>query len=194
MTLRTVISNDWWQDPVTSQGKEKRCRNYMRQLCHAVAALHARNIVHRDLKPENIMIDIDDNLKLIDFGLAGPASVTMGDVKGTIWYGAPETFDGKVTNLKAVDVWAIGCIWVEFMTGEPMFPGNNDDDMRQRFEAHQNKTSNLLADCYKLALNPLTDCYKQTSTEPWRQITNAMLQSDPSKRLTINEILNKGYF
>jgi len=89
-----------------------------------LGALHARGIVHRDVKPSNVMLDSKGSAALTDFGLArGPAYTvltTPGQVLGTLDYMAPELIEGKLAT-PATDVYALGCLAYECLTGTPPF-------------------------------------------------------------------------
>ncbi|THU72318.1 hypothetical protein C4D60_Mb04t10840 [Musa balbisiana] len=90
------------------------------------------NVFHRDLKPKNILANADCKLKICDFGLArvafndAPSAIFWTDYVATRWYRAPElcgSFFSKYTP--AIDIWSIGCIFAEMLTGKPVFPGKN---------------------------------------------------------------------
>lgn len=72
-------------------------------------------------------------LKICDFGFARtlikPENVQFTDYVSTRWYRAPELLVGDTNYGKAVDVWAIGCIFMELITGKPLFPGDSDYEM-----------------------------------------------------------------
>jgi serine/threonine protein kinase len=93
-----------------------------------MAAAHARTIVHRDLKPANIMLD-GDTPKIVDFGiattLAEASARTTGTRLGTPAYMAPEQLSGGVIA-PCVDIWALGVILFEAVTGRLPFEGFND--------------------------------------------------------------------
>jgi serine/threonine-protein kinase len=99
-------------------------------LCDALEYIHSEGVVHRDLKPENIMIDGQDRIKLIDFGIAGRSGarrLTFGklsQVMGTPDYIAPEQIQGKRGDART-DVYALGVMLYEMLTGETPFPGSN---------------------------------------------------------------------
>jgi serine/threonine-protein kinase len=100
------------------------------RICGALAYIHNRGVVHRDLKPENIMIDVADGVKLIDFGIAGRSSsrqLTFGNlsqVMGTPDYISPEQVGGKPGD-KRSDIFALGVMLYEMLTGEAPFRGSN---------------------------------------------------------------------
>ncbi|XP_067935463.1 cyclin-dependent kinase-like 4 [Watersipora subatra] len=92
---------------------------------------HSHGIIHRDIKPENILISKSGVVKLCDFGFARPLSSTgenYTDYVATRWYRAPELLVGDTKYGKAVDMWAIGCLIAELLTGDPIFPGDSDMD------------------------------------------------------------------
>jgi serine/threonine protein kinase len=93
-----------------------------------MAAAHARTIVHRDLKPANIMLD-GDTPKIVDFGiattLAEASARTTGTRLGTPAYMAPEQLSGGVIA-PCVDIWALGVILFEAVTGRLPFEGFDD--------------------------------------------------------------------
>ena len=138
-------------DDVDGAGLPKEdVRSYVRQLCVAVAFVHASGYVYRDIKPENMLITEDKTLKLCDFGFARRVEGTKGEVLtdyvATRWYRAPELLlgqpyaaaDGAVTRTgygKPVDMWAIGCLMGELTDGEPLFPGDSDVDQLRLLQA-----------------------------------------------------------
>ena len=99
-------------------------------ICDALAYCHRNGVVHRDLKPENIMVDDQDQIKLIDFGIAGLAGSRrltfskLSQVMGSPDYIAPERVKGSRGDGR-VDVYAIGVIFYEMLTGDTPFSGPN---------------------------------------------------------------------
>ncbi|KAI4313784.1 hypothetical protein L6164_026738 [Bauhinia variegata] len=105
---------------------------FLYQLLRALKYIHSANVFHRDLKPKNILANADCKLKICDFGLARPSfgdtpsTIFWTDYVATRWYRAPElcgSFFSKYTP--AIDIWSIGCIFAEMLTGKPLFPGKN---------------------------------------------------------------------
>uniref|UniRef100_A0A3P9B4Y9 Protein kinase domain-containing protein n=1 Tax=Maylandia zebra TaxID=106582 RepID=A0A3P9B4Y9_9CICH len=96
-------------------------RPILGQLTNALSHLGSVGMVHADLKPGNIMVvnrhESPIKVKLIDFGLACPASAVMpGDRVGTVGYCAPEVMLGLPYN-EAIDMWSLGLVAVELATG-----------------------------------------------------------------------------
>lgn len=88
-------------------------------------------IVHRDVKPENILVSNQGVIKLCDFGFARLVSSggeTYTDYVATRWYRAPELLVGDTHYGRPVDIWAVGCLFAEIMSGDPLFPGESDID------------------------------------------------------------------
>ncbi|MCS6914413.1 MAG: protein kinase [Myxococcota bacterium] len=106
-------------------------------LCDGLAAAHAGGVIHRDLKPENIFLvrrgDNPEFPKILDFGLAKMTSMPMegganhktrtGSVLGTPHYMAPEQCEGRTTVDARADIYSLGCILFQMVTGELPFPG-----------------------------------------------------------------------
>jgi eukaryotic-like serine/threonine-protein kinase len=99
-------------------------------VCDALDYIHSQGVVHRDLKPENIMVDADDNIKLIDFGIAGNAGsrrltfAKLSNVMGTPDYISPEQVKGKRGDGRS-DIYAVGVMLYEMLTGKMPFSGSN---------------------------------------------------------------------
>lgn len=100
------------------------------RICAALEYIHSHGIVHRDLKPENIIVDADDSIKLIDFGIAGNAGsrrLTFGKLSNTMGtpdYISPEQVKGKRGDARS-DLFALGVMLYEMLTGRAPFEGSN---------------------------------------------------------------------
>ena len=89
-----------------------------------------------NIRPRNILINEDCKLKIADFGLAriynesnNTSIANMTDYITTRWYRAPEVIVGFPSYTFSVDIWAVGCILVELITRQPLFPGS--DSLKQ---------------------------------------------------------------
>ncbi|WP_253895934.1 serine/threonine-protein kinase, partial [Corallococcus exercitus] len=117
--------------PGTGAASVARVRELLTGLCPAVARVHAVGLAHRDLKPENIFLREGGALSLLDFGLArrledGPAE-EAGNRAGTTVYMAPEQcLDAREAGT-AADVYALGVLLFELLTGTPPFHGSADE-------------------------------------------------------------------
>jgi len=99
-------------------------------IADALAYLHDHGVVHRDLKPENIMVTADRRVKLVDFGIALDTTLRkmtwagLSQTVGTPDYMAPEQVKGKRGDARS-DLYALGVILYEMLTGETPFQGDN---------------------------------------------------------------------
>lgn len=96
--------------------------NMCLQVADGVMYLHSQNptIVHRDLKSLNVVLDLSLNIKICDFGLTEPMErthITKKNNGGSPRYMAPELFDSKTKITEKIDVWAMGCIFIEICGG-----------------------------------------------------------------------------
>jgi mono/diheme cytochrome c family protein len=116
----------------------RRAAEMVAVLARAVHAAHGLGIVHRDLKPANVLVTPDGTLKIADFGLAKRldndlAHTRTGEIIGTPFYMAPEQAEGQSELIgPATDVYALGALFYELLTGRPPFQGSNPlDTLRQ---------------------------------------------------------------
>jgi serine/threonine protein kinase len=156
--------------------KEKHIKKYFKQLCVAIYYCHTHNptIVHRDLKPENIIIDKNDNIKLLDFGLSNYQKGSYLSSKcGTPYYSPPEIINKSKYDGKSFDIWSLGVILYVMSTG--FFPYNTDDETKIPYDD---------------IVYP--DKFKQSNQ--CKKLIFRLLQKEPSLRPDIEDVLLDPWF
>lgn len=100
---------------------------FLYQILRGLKYIHSANVLHRDLKPSNLLLNANCDLKICDFGLARVTSETdfMTEYVVTRWYRAPELLLNSSDYTAAIDVWSVGCIFMELMDRKPLFPGRD---------------------------------------------------------------------
>ncbi|KAM0837378.1 hypothetical protein ACQ4PT_061699 [Festuca glaucescens] len=182
-------------------------------LLRALKYIHTANVYHRDLKPKNILANSNCKLKICDFGLARvafndtPTTIFWTDYVATRWYRAPElcgSFFSKYTP--AIDVWSIGCIFAEVLTGKPLFPGKNvvhqldlmtdllgTPSMDTISRVRNEKARRYLSSMRKK--EPIPFSHKFPNADPLAlDLLQRLLAFDPKDRPTAEESLSHPYF
>lgn len=111
------------------------------QILRGLKYIHSAGVIHRvssegknelflkkifqDLKPSNIAVNEDCELRILDFGLARPTENEMTGYVATRWYRAPEIMLNWMHYNQTVDIWSVGCIMAELLTGFTLFPGSD---------------------------------------------------------------------
>lgn len=112
-------------------------RQFVSRVCDILTYMHERGVVHHDLKPGNIMISPDGSPRLIDFGIARlrtrKAFHWFSATMGTADYMAPEQIQGDRTDART-DIYSLGGVLYEMLTGRAPFQGETVDDVAARFE------------------------------------------------------------
>ncbi|ONL96830.1 MAP kinase3 [Zea mays] len=110
---------------------EEHCQYFLYQILRGLKYIHSAGVIHRDLKPSNLLLSANCDLKICDFGLARPSSDSdmMTEYVVTRWYRAPELLLNSTDYSAAIDVWSVGCIFMELIDRRPLFPGR--DHMHQ---------------------------------------------------------------
>lgn len=202
-------------------------KSILYQLLNGLAFLHANWILHRDLKPANILIMKDGSVKIGDLGLARffqePIQPLInGDkVVVTIWYRAPELLLGAKHYTKAIDMWAIGCIFAELLITRPLFKGEEAkmenkkvipfqrDQLTKIFKILGTPTKKQWSDIvylpeyrnlsdFQVYPNSLSNFIQQNAPN-WKSksgfhLLMSMLEYDPKNRITAEEALDHPYF
>jgi len=156
----------------------RRAVHWLRQACHSLGEAHARDLTHRDIKPANLFVCAygreRDFLKVLDFGLARPAS-GPGDARltreggwlGTPGYMAPEQVFGRDSGPSA-DLYALGCVAYWLLSGEKPFEA---DDAGELMRQH-----------VQVAAAPLGERAKQPIPAPLEAVVMACLAKEPASR------------
>ncbi|KAK8948936.1 Mitogen-activated protein kinase 10 [Platanthera zijinensis] len=186
---------------------------FLYQLLRALKYIHTANVYHRDLKPKNILANANCKLKICDFGLARvafgdtPTTIFWTDYVATRWYRAPElcgSFFSKYTP--AIDIWSIGCIFAEVLTGKPLFPGKNvahqldlmtdllgTPSMDTISRVRNEKARRYLSSMRKK--QPVPFSQKFPNADPFAlKLLERLLAFDPNDRPTAEEALADPYF
>lgn len=124
-TLKQILSE---QGPFS----EQQARKYILQILDAIGFAHSMGIIHRDLKPSNILVDVNDNIKIMDFGIAkvlGDRNLTKTGTKmGTIFYMSPEQIRADKNINQRTDIYSLGIVFYEMLFGTVPFNTNTESD------------------------------------------------------------------
>jgi parallel beta-helix repeat protein len=153
----------------------------MLELLEGIHACHQKGIIHRDLKPQNILVNKDGQLKILDFGIAKTAKkqTRTGVAMGTPHYMAPEQCLGKSEISPKADVYAIGIILWEFLTGHPPFDLKSEAD----------DPALAIALMHLSTPPPLEDLKKAPGAGPFADLLQGMLAKKPEERPEIPAII-----
>lgn len=160
---------------------ELEVRKAIGQVAGALDYMHGKGIVHRDLKPSNVMSTRGGRIKLTDFGLAKPADQpgqlqvthSVSSLMGTPLYMAPEQLSGEPAT-PASDVYALGCLTYELLTGKPLFRG------RGLFDLVQNKLSFVLPE--PASIGP------GVSQELYEFLSNCLVHDRLARRVDLQQV------
>ncbi|EDM76972.1 serine/threonine protein kinase [Plesiocystis pacifica SIR-1] len=140
----------------------ERALPILRQLCKALEAIHTCGLAHRDLKPENVLLQLhegnrEDMVRVVDFGIAAEFKAQAELIAGTPPYMAPEQimgegFDGRL------DIYALGCLAYEMISGETPFQGKLLEIFDQHLEAQPDSLTGRLPDLPEELDEVLTRC------------------------------------
>ncbi|MFT7818490.1 hormonally up-regulated neu tumor-associated kinase [Arapaima gigas] len=161
--------------------EEKEAQKYVRQLVMAVEHLHRAGVVHRDLKIENLLLDENNNIKLIDFGLSNCAGILgysdpFSTQCGSPAYAAPELLSRKKYGPK-VDVWSIGVNMYAMLTGTLPFTV---------------EPFNLRALHQKMVDKEMNPLPPELSSAAVNLLKN-LLEPDPNKRPNIHQVMSDSW-
>jgi serine/threonine protein kinase len=181
--VQQLIKGETLQDKLEKNLKleEIHYKNIMSNLIHTLSYLASKGVMHRDLNPHNIIIDENDHVTIIDFGLATyiDEKEYLYSICGTPGYIAPEVFnyDTAIDSTKfdnRCDIFSLGAIFYYMMFGKPLFPGKNKSEI---MEINKNFTVNHPP----LRLSLKESHHKFT---PALDLLLQMLEADPTARIS----------
>lgn len=155
-----------------------------RQIIEGIQYIHSNNIVHRDIKLDNILIDINNTIKICDFGVA--KQVKKGEILteqcGTPAYIAPEILKSNGYEGFGVDIWSAGVVLYTMLTGTVPFKANSFNELKNLI-MKANYTS--IED-----FNAADTSSNKPISQDAGQLIKHILEIDPKKRFTAEQILN----
>ncbi|OLY82307.1 Mitogen-activated protein kinase [Smittium mucronatum] len=131
--IQELMETDLHRVIRTQDLSDDHCQYFCYQTLRALKYIHSANVLHRDLKPSNLLLNSNCDLKVCDFGLARGVNMGQDDngagfmteYVATRWYRAPEIMLTFKEYTKAIDIWSVGCILAEMISGRPLFPGKD---------------------------------------------------------------------
>ncbi|XP_026742794.1 cyclin-dependent kinase 11B isoform X3 [Trichoplusia ni] len=182
----------------------------MVQLLKAVHHLHDNWILHRDLKTSNLLLSHKGVLKVGDFGLAreyGSPLRQYTPIVVTLWYRAPELLLCCKEYSTPIDIWSVGCIFAEFITMNPLFPGKSEVDQLNRIFKDMGTPSEMIWPGYSelpavqkmtFAEHPSGGLRQRIGSELLTDTGMSLLQGfltyNPARRVTADAALEHAYF
>lgn len=159
---------------------EPVARRYFHQLIMGVHYCHQQGIAHRDLKPENLLLDSNDTLKIMDFGLsnlqrADGQGTLLQTVCGTPNYVAPEVLKERGYNGLIADIWSCGVVLFVMLAGYLPFDDQNMNALFHKIERGEYRMARHFSDGAK-------------------DLISKMLTVDPTKRISIQTIITHPWF
>lgn len=193
---------------------EEHIKFIIYQIIRALKYIHSANIIHRDLKPGNLALTDDSDLMILDFGLARSLEkkdTTLTQYVQTRWYRSPEVIYWKIdsyTNL--ADMWSVGCIAAELLTGDPLFPGDDVNAQYQRITqlcgSPDEELLTKIENDNSSAMKAVIQSYKVYKRRNFREVFSEhkpsddlidlierLLVLDPEKRITVEEAIQHPY-
>lgn len=187
---------------------EEHCQYFLYQILRGLKYIHSANVIHRDLKPSNLLLNANCDLKICDFGLARPTSENdhhMTEYVVTRWYRAPELLLNSSDYTAAIDIWSVGCIFMELMIKRPLFPGK--DHVNQMHLLTELLGTPKASDLGFLQNEDARRYIRQLPPQPRQSLgqvfphvhplaidlVEKMLTFDPTRRITVEEALSHPY-
>lgn len=166
LVLELVVGRTWARELAGGRAEPLAVARVGVQVAAALAHAHAAGVVHRDVKPANVLVDAAGRAKLADFGIARLVDehvrhTRTGFTVGTAAYLAPEQVRGEPATA-AVDVYALGLVLLEALTGERAFPGTSTESAFARLQRNPTVPVSL--------------------PRGWPRLLTAMTATDPAER------------
>uniref|UniRef100_A0A8C2X6G4 mitogen-activated protein kinase n=1 Tax=Cyclopterus lumpus TaxID=8103 RepID=A0A8C2X6G4_CYCLU len=168
------------------------------QILRGLKYIHSADIIHRDLKPSNLAVNEDCELKILDFGLARHTDDEMTGYVATRWYRAPEIMLNWMHYNMTVDIWSVGCIMAELLTGQTLFPGTDRilqvvDGVTECVHG-SSQARNYINSLPQMPKRNFMPRAHHWSPVPAVDLLEKMLVLDTDKRITASEALAHPYF
>lgn len=187
---------------------EEHSQYFLYQILRGLKYIHSANVIHRDLKPSNLLLNANCDLKICDFGLARPTAENefMTEYVVTRWYRAPELLLNSSDYTAAIDVWSVGCIFMELMNRKPLFAGKDHvHQMRLLIELLGTPTESDLgfvrSEDAKRYIRQLPSYPRQPLARVFPHVhplaidlVEKMLTFDPTRRISVEDALAHPYF
>ncbi|KPP63338.1 aurora kinase A-B-like, partial [Scleropages formosus] len=149
---------------------EQRSATYMKELADALQYCHSKKVIHRDIKPENILLGANGEIKIADFGWSvHTPSSRRSTLCGTLDYLPPEMIEGR-THDEKVDLWSLGVLCYEFLTGKPPFETQSHEETYRK-------------------ISRVDFRYPDHMSSGSRDLINKLLKHNPLHRLPLHAVL-----
>jgi mitogen-activated protein kinase 1/3 len=212
--IQELMQTDLHRVIRTQHLTDDHCQYFVYQTLRALKSIHSADIVHRDLKPANLLLNANCDLKVCDFGLARSVKTSvpggkevglMTEYVATRWYRAPEIMLSFKMYTKAIDIWAVGCILAELLTGRPLFPGRDyshqldlildvigTPSLDEFYAITSRRSRDYIRALPIRKKRPFPTLFPQASTDAIDFLSKT-LTFDPKKRMTVDDALEHPY-
>ena len=185
---------------------------FLYQILRGVKYIHSANVLHRDLKPQNLLVNMNCDLKIIDFGLARVADPThdhtgfLTEYVATRWYRAPEIMCNVGGYTKSIDIWSVGCILGEMLSRRPIFPGRHyQEHLSMILSVLGSPSNDDLASITNQQARNYLQSLQHRPRQPWTELypnadpkaldlLDELLTFNPHNRINAEDALARPYF
>ncbi|PWN52824.1 Pkinase-domain-containing protein [Violaceomyces palustris] len=212
--IQELMETDLHRVIRTQELSDDHAQYFTYQTLRALKPMHSADVIHRDLKPSNLLLNANCDLKVCDFGLArsvltaepnGSDIGFMTEYVATRWYRAPEIMLTFKQYTKAIDVWSVGCILAEMLTGRPLFPGRDyhhqlslildvlgTPTLDEFYAINSRRSRDYIRAMPFRKRKDFTKLFPMASTQAI-DFLQRTLTFDPKKRMTVEECLSHPY-